>query len=212
LKLEGEVAQRVAEISGGIHRDEAELLAELAADVNPEHSIEIGLGYGFSAVTICASTANPKHTHTVLDPHQTSYWKGLGAANVREAGFADRFKLIEDYSYNALPALLRDGAKADLVFIDGWHTFDFVFVDLFYADKLLRPEGVVIFDDADWTSIRPVIRFAVTNLGYQVVGTLPEKKPRDPFDVKLGIEGSCIGMRKPAEPVRREIFHHQPFN
>ena len=43
------------------------------------------------------------------------------------------------------------------------------------------------------------------------VTALPEKKARDPFDVKLGIEGSCIGLRRPAEPARREIFHHQPF-
>jgi hypothetical protein len=52
----------------------------------------------------------------------------------------------------------------------------------------------------------------VTNLGYEVVGTLPEKHERAPLDVELGIEGSCIGLKKPAAPPAREIFFHREFH
>ena len=211
LKLDGETAERVAEISGGIHADEAELLARLVRDADPSVSIEIGLGYGFSALTILASAPNPDHRHVIIDPHQTSYWKSGGWDNLRDAGFADRVRLIEDFSYAALPKLLAEGVSADLIFIDGWHTFDFVFTDFFLGDKLLKPGGTVIFDDADWPSIRPVIRYAVTNLAYEVVGALPEKRARTERDIELGIEGSCIGLRKPATPPEREIFFHKDF-
>jgi hypothetical protein len=39
-------------------------------------------------------------------------------------------------------------AQGRIWFIDGY-TFDFVFVD-FYADRLLRPGGLVVLDDADY--------------------------------------------------------------
>lgn len=212
LGLDGETAARVEQISGGIHEDEAQLLSALVKEAQPAISVEIGLGYGFSALTICTSVQNDNHGHIAIDPHQSSYWKGQGARNVVDAGFGERFRLVEDYSYKALPALLTEGIEADLVFIDGWHTFDFVFVDFFHADKLLRAGGLVIFDDADWPSIRPVIRYAVTNLGYEVVGVLPEKRERAPIDVELGIEGSCIGLRKPLQAPKREIFFHRNFS
>lgn len=211
LKLEGAAAERVSNISGGIHKNEAELLARLVEECAPVLSVEIGLGFGFAALAICTSARTPGHRHIAIDPHQSAYWNGRGLANLIEAGFDSRFQLIEDYSYSALPRLVSEGLRADLVFIDGWHTFDFVFVDFFYSDKLLKPGGLVIFDDADWPSIRPVIRYAITNLGYEVAGTLPEKGARNNLDIQLGIEGSCVGLRKPSTPKHRAVFFHEPF-
>lgn len=213
LKLEGERARLVAEINGGIHEEEAELLARVTSDVNPRCSLEVGLGYGFSALTICAAGKRPaaERRHVAIDPHQSSYWKRVGVRHLVEAGFGNMINLREDLSFRVLPELEREGLKIDLAFIDGWHTFDFAFVDFFFIDKLLVENGVVIFDDADWASIRPIIRYAVTNLFYEVVATLPEKKSRDPFDVGLGLEGSCIALRKKQLPQERDIFFHRPF-
>ncbi len=36
----------------------------------------------------------------------------------------------------------------DFIFIDGWHTFDYTLIDFFYADKLLRKDGIILIDDA----------------------------------------------------------------
>lgn len=211
LGLDGETAERVSEISGGIHEDEANLVADLVRRVNPAVTVEIGLGYGFSALTICAAAGAAEHKHIVIDPHQSAYWGNGGLRTLEQAGFASRVTLMETFSYAALPELLKRGVVADLVFIDGWHTFDYAFVDFFYADKILRPEGLVVFDDADWPSIRPIVRYAVTNLGYKIAATLPEKRPREPIDTELGIEGSCIGLMKPLVAPAREIFFHRPF-
>ena len=212
LHLEGERADRVGQITGGIHPDEAELLARVTAQVAPVVSLEIGLGSGFSALAICtASPRVPDRRHLVIDPHQTKYWDGAGMRHLAEAGCADMIVLHEDFSYRVLPLLERAETRVDLAFVDGWHTFDFAFVDFFYLDKLLREGGVVAFDDADWPSIRPVLRYAITNLGYGVVATLPESRPRDPIDVRLGLEGSCIALRKERSESPRDIFHHEPF-
>lgn len=213
LRLSGEQAERVAQITGGIHREEAELLARVVDEIDPTVSLEVGLGYGFSALTICTSGSvpSPERRHIVIDPHQSTYWAGIGLRHLRSAGLDNIVELREELSYRALPALEREGTRIDLAFIDGWHTFDFAFVDFFFIDKMLREGGVVLFDDADWRSIRPILRYAVTNLPYEVLATLPEKGERQPIDASLGLEGSCIALRKVAETQPREIFFHRDF-
>jgi predicted O-methyltransferase YrrM len=213
LGLRGEQARNVSEITGGISRDEAKMLAEVVRDVAPAQSLEVGLGYGFSAITICDSGnyAAAGHKHIVVDPHQTKYWDGVGLKNLSAAGYGDCVEFYERPSYQCLPELEKEGLKLDFAFVDGWHTFDYVFTDFFFIDKMLRPGGVVAFDDADWPSIRPVIRYAVTNLPYRVFRTMPEKREREPIDIELGIEGSCIALAKEHAASAREIFFHKPF-
>ena len=48
-------------------------------------------------------------------------------------------------------------------------------IDFFYIDKMLCEGGIVIFDDADWPSIRRVLRYVVSNLEYSVYRTLPPR-------------------------------------
>ena len=57
------------------------------------------------------------------------------------------------------------GAQPDLVYIDGNHNFEYVFTDCFFADKLLRPGGVVAFNDAGWPSGRAPFRYGDGNGG-----------------------------------------------
>lgn len=213
LKIRDERAELVARITGGISAAEAELIAGVAAEVNPRISLEIGLGYGFSALAICGAPCKPRapRRHIVIDPHQNTYWRGRGIHHLREAGYGDIIELHERPSYRVLPELESQELRIDFAFVDGWHTFDFVIVDFFYVDKMLRKGGVIAFDDADWPSIRPVLRYIVSNLPYSVVRTLPEKKAREGVDVELGLEGSCIALRKEADGDTRDVFHHRPF-
>jgi predicted O-methyltransferase YrrM len=213
LGLSGEAAAKVSDISGGISREEAEMLFETVTSVDPVTTLEIGLGYGFSAMVICeaADRAKSGRRHIVIDPHQVKHWNGEGLANLRAAGHGEYIEFHERRSYEVLPELLGSGLEVDFAFIDGWHTFDFVFVDFFFVDKTLRRGGVVAFDDADWPSIRPIIRYVVTNLNYTVYRTMPEKRTRAPIDIHLGIQGSCIALRKPLTDVRRDIFFHRQF-
>lgn len=93
--------------------------------------------------TLAILEALPKEGyHTSIDPFQTAThnygFRGVGVTMVKRAGLADRHRLIEQPNYLALPDLLRAGERFDLIFIDGYHTFDFAFIDFFYADLLLR--------------------------------------------------------------------------
>ncbi|MEM7279435.1 MAG: class I SAM-dependent methyltransferase [Pseudomonadota bacterium] len=213
LGLRGEQAAKVGEINGGIHLDEAEMLCSVVNQINPAESLEIGLGYGFSAMTICTSGQRPseQRRHVVIDPHQTQYWNGTGLRHLNDAGLSAMIEFKEDVSYRVLPDLEHQKQRFDLAFIDGWHTFDFVFVDFFYIDKLLKIGGVVVFDDADWDSIRPVLRYVVTNLDYEVYASTPERKPESRSDSDLGLVGSCIALQKTGDSRGREIFYHRSF-
>lgn len=213
LGLRGEQAARLAKISGGISQREALMLFQVVQAVRPVVTLEVGFGYGFSATVICEAAERSAHErkHIVIDPHQTKYWHGEGLSNVTAAGHHDSIEFHEAPSYEVLPQLLKSGVQVDFAFIDGWHTFDFVFVDFFFVDRMLRPGAVVAFDDADWPSIRPVLRYIVTNLDYSVFASLPEKQTRTATDIELGLEGSCIALRKNSAGMTRDIFFHRPF-
>jgi hypothetical protein len=71
-----------------------------------------------------------------------------------------------------LPKILARGETVDFAFIDGWHTFDYVLGDFFFVNKLLRPGGTVVLDDADQPPIRKFLRYTLTNMDYSIVRTL----------------------------------------
>lgn len=55
--------------------------------------------------------------------------------------------LIQDNSLNMLPRLVEQGAKFDLVFIDGDHNYHTVSRELETLESLTHPHSVVIIDD-----------------------------------------------------------------
>ena len=82
------------------------------------------------------------------------------------------------FSGLVLPKLVSEGRQFDFAFIDGDHHFDGVFVDLFYVDQLLKPGGVVVFDDISWDGVYLACRFAQTNYGYETIAELAKPAKR----------------------------------
>ncbi len=101
-----------------------------------------------------------------IDPHQTTDYRGLGRRHVEEAGFGARHRLIEEPDYLALPSLVREGVRFQFAYIDGWHTFDHVLLDLFFADKMLDVGGVMAFNDCGMPAVHRAIRFMQTHRSY----------------------------------------------
>ena len=213
LRLTGPLAEQVSTMTGGITREEAVVLFDIVESLHPITTLEVGLGYAFSALVICeaAGRSASDRKHIVIDPNQTRYWKLQGLSHLKAAGHGDSIEFHEAPSFKVLPELVKAGQRIDFAFIDGWHTFDYVMVDFFFVDKMLRKGGVVAFDDADWPSIRPVIRYIITNLDYTVYRTMPENGSRAAIDVELGLEGSCIALKKNSEETTRDIFFHKSF-
>lgn len=166
----GDVVQVHSQISG----DDVRFLSEVLSGLDVNVSLEIGLAFGVSALAIC-QILKPGTRHIVIDPFQNDpgHWRGVGLDNLERGGFKDIIDFYESPSSVVLPWLERHGVKVDFAFIDGHHAFDYVLVDFFHIDRLLRVGGVVVFDDADWRSVRKVIRFVVANLNYEVYRVMP---------------------------------------
>ena len=127
----------------------------ICQDSTISRTLEVGCACGLSSLHICDALRSRAHPqHIIIDPFQSSDWDGVGIRNLEEAGF-DFFKLIEKPSELALPELLSRGESSiDLIFIDGWHTFDHTLLDCFYATRLLRVGGYLLIDDVNIEPVR----------------------------------------------------------
>ena len=76
-----------------------------------------------------------------------------------------------ELDYFALPDLMRRLPPVDFAYIDGWHTFDHVLLDLFYLDKMLAVGGVVGFNDCKWPAVQKGLGFLKTHRRYEPVET-----------------------------------------
>ena len=59
--------------------------------------------------------------------------------------------------------MLEESARFDLIYVDGSHLFEDVFVDAFYCCRLLAKGGVVAFDDCSDPHVAKVVRFLKRN-------------------------------------------------
>ena len=131
--------------------------------------LEVGCAYGLSSLHIAGALAGRPARHVIVDPFQSTDWHGIGVANLDRAG-VDFYELREEPSELALPQLLRDGAEFDLVFIDGLHTFDQTFLDLYYASRLIKPGGYIVIDDVTWPAVSKAVSHIAGYPCYRLIG------------------------------------------
>lgn len=132
-------------------------------------TIEIGLGYGISALFVCEgllANGGPGVRHVVIDPHQDTRFARCGLQFLDDAGVAGLVEHHAEESQITLPRLVSEGRRFDLAVIDGNHRFDAVFVDLFYLGRLLRPGGIAFVDDYHLPGVARAVSFFVTDLGW----------------------------------------------
>lgn len=133
------------------------------------HTLEIGLSFGGSALAFTATHRDLGHVpagqHVALDPYQHSVWDDCGLLALERAGLAQYmdFRLVS--SATELPGLLRAGRQFDLIYVDGSHLFEDVFVDAYYSIRLLNESGFVLFDDSANSHVAKVLRFLRKNAG-----------------------------------------------
>ena len=154
-----------------VSRSEGEALRDWVVRVRAQESIEIGLGYGVSALFICdglLSSDAAEIRHVVIDPNQASRFANCGLQLIDEAGLSAIVEAHLEASQLVLPRLVAEGRRVDLAFVDGNHRFDALFVDLFYLARVVRPGGVVFVDDYQLPGVARAISFWVTNLGWSM--------------------------------------------
>ncbi|MET0386015.1 MAG: class I SAM-dependent methyltransferase [Polyangiales bacterium] len=124
-------------------------------------TLEVGCAEGLSTLHICdALKGREGAQHYVIDPFQMSQWHGAGVRALERAGLRQYATLIEERSEVALPKLLAQHENTfDLVFIDGWHTFDHTLIDCFYSLRLLAVGGLLVIDDCDMASVGKAVAY-----------------------------------------------------
>lgn len=167
----------VARIDGTLHRRfpvaasaaEGEALREWVVREGATQTIEIGLGYGISALHICAGlleNADPTARHVAIDPNQATRFANCGLQFLDEAGVAALVEHHAQESQIVLPRFLGEARRFHLAFVDGNHRFDGVFLDLTFLGRLVRAGGIIFLDDYPLPAIARAASFCLTNLGW----------------------------------------------
>ena len=146
-------------------------LTQLARDCKAKDSVEVGFAFGVSTLAILTALEEQGGgRHVVCDPFQTEDFGGGGLNNIERAGHADTLEFYQESSCIVLPRLVTEGRKFDLAYIDGYHSFDYTFIDYFYADLLLREGGVMAIDDWGMPQVYHVVEFLRTHKAYELLG------------------------------------------
>ena len=167
----------------GMQAREVAILCRIAREEKCKTILEVGMANGSSTVALLKTLAENGGGHvTSIDPFQNKGENGIdygiggqGVRNVAAAGFASMHRLMEAYDYIALPQLVAEKAQFDMVFIDGYHSFDYTFLDFFYADLLLKEGGICAFHDTGWPTVYKVTDFLMKNKAYTPLGPRPSR-------------------------------------
>lgn len=154
----------IEKIPSGINLKEGRFLFNLIKN----HRLLQCMANGASAYYICNSFKTNKLNGrlTSIDPFQKSQWNDNGKKLLKSHGLDSYHHLISKKSYEALPELLKKKKTYDLIFIDGWHTFDYTLVDVFYSILLLKTGGYLVVDDALHHGVAKCLKYIDSNLAY----------------------------------------------
>lgn len=151
---------------------EGEALRDRVRNEGARRTLEVGLGWGVSALFICEGLLENGAGigHVACDPYQfeSPKFEGAGTRALEQAGIRDLVEFHAEESQILLPRLVAEGRRFDLAFIDGSHRFERVFLDLVYASRLVRDGGIVFVDDSQLPAVRRSIELCVSELGWQI--------------------------------------------
>lgn len=130
--------------------------------------LETGFHTGSTALYMLAAVADRNGTVTsvAIDDEATL---NRGRDLLRDAGYEQTHHLIRENSNRVLPEFFLSGRRFDLIYMDGWKTFDHLAMEMYFFNQLLNVGGVIVFDDSDMPSVRRAIRLLKRYYGYREV-------------------------------------------
>ncbi len=216
------------EVNSETSRGQCEFLQRLIEENGFKNTLEVGCAYGISTVAILEKMSKIQGRHCAMDIFQEQDWNNNGLDLVRLSGLEPYFEFHEDYSYKVLPRLIDQGRKFDFAYVDSTKVFDWLLVDFFLIDKLLSVNGIIVFDDTGYYSVRKLSRFISRLPHYEVESPYPINV-RPPLisrltgklrsassllrsslnyeDYALGINSACTAFRKTGEDQRDWKWH-----
>ena len=148
-------------------------------DRQPQRTLEIGIAFGASTLVFCAEHQKLGRTgtkqHTAIDPFQPRHWYDeAGVFAVERAGLGEFLDYRPEFSEFVLPKLLESGQCYDLIYVDGGHLFENVFLDALYCTRLLNDGGMIMFDDSTDPHVAKAVGFIRSNLADSLKEVMPE--------------------------------------
>ena len=168
--------------------------------------LEIGCYEGRATVWLCENVLNePGSTYEVVDTFGGSLSESgmihdkeqleQGALAIEEnfrhniQFFPDiEFTVHKGLSQKILPQLEKK--EYDLIYIDASHRADDTLVDAYFAHKLLKPGGILIFDDFGWKDPKDLSPINSPELGIRMFYQLYQS------EYELLFEGYQVGFVK----------------
>jgi predicted O-methyltransferase YrrM len=156
-----------------VTREAGEFLRDLVLRERPTRTLEVGLGLGLSALWIVDGLLGAAHgggdtdappRHTIIEP-AAHVFGNSGKQTLRRAGVEPWITLHEASSQHRLASMSEQGEQFDLAYIDGGHRFDEVLIDLYFAQRVVRPGGLIVLDDHWMPAVQAALAFMHTNLG-----------------------------------------------
>lgn len=143
------------------------VLAHYFAALNPQQTLEIGLGFGASATLLLSlhqQAGGNDRRHHAVDAFQHELWGNAALLHLKDSGLDTSLSFHSQLSAIVLPKLMEKGEKFGLIYVDGSHLFEDVFVDFYYCHQLLKIGGAIAFDDSTCPHIAKVLAFIRRNL------------------------------------------------
>jgi len=185
---------------GGLPVDESgwnshgALFGEIMNLLKPEVGIEVGVFNGASVLTLCRESQK-RGLRTLIyavDVYFGHVGDGIGQTpasqipthwsrptreqqflkNVKAAGFDDRVIPVVNFTSHGAKMLKHWGVVADFIYVDASHTEEGVYGDATDYWDLLRPGGIMGFDDLGYpTCLAGIAKFGnERNLPLEIVG------------------------------------------
>ena len=134
-------------ISGMSTPNNLAVLRNLFLDIKPKTTLEIGFAFGASGLVLAGgfreSGEAGRSQHCAIDPFQGNFWDEAGVVAFEDERLSDYLDFRCMYSCYALPELIKEGKTFDLIYIDGSHIFEDVFVDFYFGIRLFANGGVI---------------------------------------------------------------------
>ena len=141
-------------------------IRDLMRQYAPSNTLEIGMALGASCVTFASMHVELGHlpdgdlaNHVAIDPFQGTVWDDAGRLILANTGLDQFVEVVELPSCIALPRLLSEGRKFGIIYIDGSHLFEDVFLDAYFGMRLLNDGGYLLFDDCADRHVKKVLSF-----------------------------------------------------
>jgi predicted O-methyltransferase YrrM len=214
-------------------REQCSFLQKIISDNRFSNSIEIGFAHGMSALAITEEVSKNNGKHLIIDKFEISHWNSIGLDIIEQAGYSSNIEYYEEYCYVMLPKLFQSGRKFDFAYIDSTKQLDWLLLNFFYIDKMLELNGVIVFDDVTFPSIRKLLRYISQFPEYKIYDTYPKNKKghlayqffslfkKFPFskkllneklvlsDYELGINTNCVALQKVSNDIRNWNWHKE---